>query len=391
MKHLRSTVFPLLLLLGLGACGGEGDHSGPAHEPQPLQVSTTQAQRLDTPARVELRGTVEAEQTASVSARILAMVTAVHADAGEAVKKGQLLLEIDPQTARGQLAQAEGALAQAKAGLSLAERNYERFQALREADAASELELDKARMDYEAAQGAVEQARGAVQAASAVAGDSRVVAPFTGRVARRMVEVGDLAAPGRPLLTLESGGGRRLVLDVPEGVMARAELELGDTLPVRIDARPELGELTGTVVERAPGADPMSHTFRVKLRLGDSSGSQAEAPTIQAPAELPTGSTGRAWVTTGGRSAVAVPAAAVLRQGGLSLVVVRDADGQAAPRVVTVGESLGPAADGQSVDGGAAEDEAGELVEILSGLTGEEEIAVGLNAVPALGTPLEVQ
>jgi RND family efflux transporter MFP subunit len=366
----------VLLILGLGACGADEDHSGAAQEPQALQVATTQAQRLDTAARVELRGTVEADQTASVSARILAMVTAVHADAGDTVNKGQLLLEIDPQTARGQLAQAEGALAQAQAGLVLAERNYQRFQALREKDAASELELDRARMDYETARGAVEQAKGGVQAASAMAGDSRVVAPFTGRVARRLVEVGDLAAPGRPLLTLQSGGGRRLALDVPEGLMVQAELELGDTLPVRIDSRPGLGELTGTVVERAPGADPVSHTFRIELSLGDS-----PATATGAPPELPTGSTGRTWVTTGGRSAVAVPAAAVLRQGGLSLVVVRDAEGKAAPRVVTVGESLGQAGDDASED----------LVEILSGLSGEEEIAVGLNAVPALGTPLEVQ
>ena len=60
----------------------------------------------------------------------MAMVTAVHANAGDHVEKGQLLLEIDPQTSKGQVAQARGAQAQAQAGLALAERNYERFQAL---------------------------------------------------------------------------------------------------------------------------------------------------------------------------------------------------------------------------------------------------------------------
>ena len=82
-------------------------------------------------------------------------------EAAEALPDGQLLLEIDPQAAKGQLAQAQGALSQARAALALAERNHERFKALAEVRAASELEVDMARMQYEQASGAVEQAQGA--------------------------------------------------------------------------------------------------------------------------------------------------------------------------------------------------------------------------------------
>ena len=71
---------------------------------------------------------------------------------------------------------------------------------------------------------------------------------------------------------------------------------------------------------------------------------------------------------------VAVPAAAVLRQGGTTLVVVRDSEGRAASRIVTLGTDLG---DGK--------------VEVLSGLTGGETVLVGLAAVPPLGTPVNVQ
>ena len=71
-----------------------------------------------------------------------------------------------------------------------------------------------ARMQYEQAKAAVEQAKGAVSSASSVAGDSRVVAPFSGRVGRKMVEVGDLAAPGRPLLVIERTGSRGCVASV---------------------------------------------------------------------------------------------------------------------------------------------------------------------------------
>ncbi len=347
-----------VVLVVVGACGG-----GESASPEPsasvtVKAALARAERIEVAKEIELFGAVEAEKTTAVSTRVMAMITAVRVQAGDRVRKGQLLLEIDPQTARGQLSQAAGALAQARAALALAERNYERFQALASAEAASELELDMARMQYEQARGAVEQAEGAVAAASSVAADSRVVAPFPGRVVRKMVEVGDLAAPGRPLLILESDGNRRLALSVPESVMARAELAIGDELAIRIDSRPDLGTVAAPVIEMSPAADPVSHSFEVKVAL---------------PFEgIPSGASGRASVETGRRTIVAIPEAAVIHQGGLSLVVVRDADGRAASRVVTLGEAL-----------------ASDRIEVLSGLTGGETLALGLGAVPPPEASLE--
>jgi RND family efflux transporter MFP subunit len=344
-------------LAGL-ACGG-------SHEVETETVESTisapvaTAERLEAAQEVEVFGTVEAEQTAAVSVRVMAMVTAVRVKAGDEVHKGQLLLEIDPQASEGQLSQARGGLGQAEAALALAERNFERFQALAESQAASELELDMARMQYEQAKAAVEQAQGAVSSASSVAGDSRVVAPFSGRVGRKMVEVGDLAAPGRPLLVIESTAGRRLVVSIPESLMAQAKLAYGDELRVGIDSRPDLTEMTGSVVEIPPGADPASHSFQVKLAL--------DAP------ELPSGATGRAFIPTDEETLIAVPAGAVLRRGGIQMVVVRTDEGFASTRVVTVGREL-----------------PGERLEILSGLTGGENVLLGLTAPPSAGTRVEV-
>jgi RND family efflux transporter MFP subunit len=217
-----------------------------------------------------------------------------------------------------------------------------------------------AKMQYEQAAGAVEQAEGAVAAASSVAADARVTAPFSGRIARKMVEVGDLAAPGRPLMMVESTSGRRLVISVPESLAQQASLAVGDVLRLRIDSRPDLGVLQGTITERDPGADPASHSIQVKIDLP--------------VAELTTGAAGRAWIPADVRSAVVVPADAVLHQGGLSLVVIRTADGSAASRVVTVGRSL----------------ESGK-VEILSGLTGDETLLVGLASPPPSGARVEAR
>lgn len=354
--HPRLALMGTALLLA-AACGGPAPVE-PTATALTLEATLTQAERLEVPSVVDLSGVVEAERTAAVSTRVMAMVEAVRVQAGDTVAKGQLLLVIDPQAAEGQLAQAKGALAQGRAGLALAERNFERFQALAASDAASELELDTARMQYEQALGAVEQAAGAVAAAASVAADSRVEAPFAGTVVRKMVEVGDLAAPGRPLLMLESQGSRRLALAVPESVMTRAGLSVGSPVTTGIDTRPDLGTIEGTVVEMTPGADPTSHSFQIKVALP--------------LAGLPSGTSGRAWVEVDRRTIVAIPRAAVLRQGGLSLVVVRSPEGRASSRVVTLGETL-----------------AGERIEVLSGLSGDETVALGLSSIPPAGAQLD--
>jgi len=337
------------LAIPVAACGGR--HEAKEASPAPVTAVLATAEAANLPDRVELYGTVEAAKTAAISSRVMANVLAVPVKAGDLVAEGAVLVEIDPATAQGQVGQARGALAQARAALALAERNYGRFQALAKSGSASELELDMARMQYEQAKGAVQQAEGGVEAASSVSRESRVTAPFAGRVASRMVDPGDFAAPGRPLVTVESATGRRLVVAVPASTAAGAGLKVGQSIPVRLDGA--AADETGVVAETSPGADPASHTFTVKIDLPG--------------APVATGLTGRAFVRGGERKSVLVPAAAVFRSGGLPMVVVRDADGKARSRAVTLGETRG------------------ETVEVLSGLSGGETVLVGLKALPADG------
>ncbi|HMB54405.1 MAG TPA: efflux RND transporter periplasmic adaptor subunit [Thermoanaerobaculia bacterium] len=359
LPHRRGLLAAFAAGLLLAACQG-----GPVHEasqPPDLDAVTATAERLEVPRTVEIQGSLAAERTASLSARVMAPVTAVRVAAGDRVSRGQALVDIDPQAARGQLAQAQGALEQARAALALAERNHRRYQALAERDAAAEMEVDVARMEHERAAGAVAQAEGAVAAASAVAADSTVVAPFDGRVVARRVEVGDLAAPGRPLLVVESQGARRARFEVPESTVAATALAVGSEVTLSVDARPGLGALTGRVVEMSPGADPATHAFELQVALPDAA-TQSEPP-------LASGSAVRAALPVGRRTAVAVPAAALLHRGGLELVVVVGDGGGTTSRAVTTGDAL---ADGR--------------VEILSGLAGGETVVVGLAAVPPAGS-----
>jgi RND family efflux transporter MFP subunit len=341
----------------LGGCGGGRSEGEPA-SPEPIRARIAVAERTEILEAIVLRGRVEAASVAVVSTRVMATVTAVHVSAGDRVETGDLLIEIDPQASGGQLAQARGGLAQAAAARAMAEKSFHRFESLASRDAASELELDQARTQLELANAAVDQARGAVAAASSMAGDARVTAPFAGRVAGRMVEPGDLAAPGRPLVRVESDGARRFVVPVPASTQSRARLAVDDPVWVTLDTRPELGRLQGTVVEVAPGADPSSQAFDVEISLP--------------VADLATGISGRAWLETDPRPAVLVPAAAILEQGGLELVVLRREDGRTTTRVVKTGSEPEPG-----------------RVEVLSGLRGGEIVLVGLGSVPPAGSPVE--
>ncbi len=338
------------------ACGSHDAELAQA-DLTPVSVTTAAVERNAEVNAIEVRGTVQPTRQAFLSSRVMGPVVAVLVRAGATVAAGQTLIEIQPETSEGQAAQAGGALAQAQAALALAERNFHRYQALHAEKAASDLELDMARMQYDQAQGAVKQAEGAVLAADSVASEAIVRAPFAARVVKTMVEAGDLAAPGRPLVQVESREGQQIWLNVREADIQR--LSIGATIAVRLDARPELGDVAGTVREIDPSADPGTHSFTVKADLGQ--------------LQVPSGLSGRAVIAGDAGDRLLVPTTAVHRRGGLELVVIRAADGTARTRAVTTGVEL---ADGR--------------VEILSGLAEGDQVAIDLAGPVADGTPLEI-
>lgn len=348
---VRALFFSAALVAVL-ACDGDAP---PQQDAPPVSIAAdlATAQATSSPSELEVRGRVVASRTSTISSRVMAMVVARRVQVGDVVAKGAALLEIDPAVAAGGVDQAEGALAQALAARELAARQVERFEQLAAEAAASQLELDVAKTDLARAEGAVQQARGAVAAARAVAADSRITAPFAGSVVELWVDRGDLAAPGRPLVTLAADGPRRIEVGVPESVATA--LAVGTVLEVAVDG--VAGRLAGPIVELAPSADPGSFTRRAQIQL--------EA------ADLAPGRAARAFVPGAARAVVMVPLAAVVHRGGLDFVVVRGADGVAESRPVRLG----------------AKD--GEAVEVLAGLVGGEELAVGLRALPTPGTRIE--
>jgi len=359
MKARRtfSILFTATAALVLTACGHDEPKLAEA-DLQPLGVEVVEVEWITEAKPIEVRGVVHPARQAEVSSRVMGPVVKLNVRAGSTVARGQVLLEIQPEASAGQLSQARGALAQAEAALAMAERNYRRFEALHTDNAASELELDMAKMQYEQARGAVEQAEGAVRSASSVADEAAVRAPFAARVVETLVEVGDLAAPGRPLVRVESLEGQEMWLSVRENDIGR--VTIGDHIEMRLDARPDLGVVAGEIREIEPSADPATHIFIVKAGLGQ--------------IDVPSGFSGRASISGDITDRIVVPIGAVHRRGGLELVIVRAADGGARTRAVTTGSAIND-----------------DLVEILSGLDAGEIVVVNAPGPVADGTPLELE
>jgi RND family efflux transporter MFP subunit len=342
----------LLALALLSGC------SGPASPPEAapasvrgLEVATIHLESV--PDEMEAPGTVVAKDAATIAARTMGTIERVNVREGDHVRAGALLIALDASESAARLRAAEAGLAQAAAGrqaasrtvasaqaqADLARKTYKRYLYLREQKSVSPQEFDEVQARQRAARAGLEQAEAGRQeaaaayvraeqeerAVAAVRGYARIVAPFAGVVVRRYVDPGSMAVPGAPLLQLDADSGYRL--EATLDAAAAGGIRRGTEARVRLDA---LGgrEFRGRVVAIEAGADPATHTMRVKVELPRDPG-------------LRSGLFGRAWFERGSRQAIVVPASAIIARGELHGVFAVDASGVAHWRLVTVGRTVG--------------------------------------------------
>ena len=251
-------------------------------------------------------GTVIARQHAGIETRVQAQVRRIPVTLGTRVRKGDLLLELDTRELHARVQQAEAVLDQVV-------QDFARFELLFEQGAVT-------KQDYETAGMRKIVAEAARSEAQAMVSYARITAPFSGTIADKTINVGDLAIPGRPLLTLDDDEARQLVVGIPE--LYRNHISVGDTLPVIVSAADT--SIRGVIEEISSGADPASRTFLVKVQLPD----RADAR----PGQL-----GRLLIPTAEEPSVSIPLSALVRRGQLELVYVAAADNRASLRLVRAG------------------------------------------------------
>ncbi len=351
MKAGMALVISSVALMALGC----------SHEATPTvqAPATAQAQLVKSVAEqgqqsIAMTGTVHAKESATISAQVPEPIRQVLVQAGDRVRAGQLLVVLDDGAMRAAVNQASAAGAAvekqqmaAKSQAALAESTLARYQVLQQQNSVSPQEFDEVQKRAEGAQLQVQALAAQSDAAKAAVAGARTQlsytqlrAPFSGVVTARMADPGTLASPGVPLLQIDRDGPLQLYTSVDESMIGT--VREGMKVPVKVDGLSP-GELTGTVAQIVPAADPASRSFQVKLDLPKTSGLRVG---MYAAAEFPGGT----------RGMVVAPESAVVMRGSLACVYALDANGIAQLRYVTLGNRHGDA------------------VEVLSGLTGGESL-----------------
>ena len=130
--------------------------------------------------------------------------------------------------------QVDAMLKQAEAAFHVAQKDFERYNALYKQNSASAKELEQITMQYQSAKAGVEAAKGMQHEVKSQLTYANVVAPFSGVVTQKLADEGSLANPGMPILTVEQGGALQITATVPETEIA--QVKLGEIANVQIDA-----------------------------------------------------------------------------------------------------------------------------------------------------------
>ena len=344
-----------------------GTIDAPKREIQPRRTAKASVETVS--EIYESVGTVRPKTETRVDSQVMGRVVEVHVRSGDPVTKGQVLVRLEGReyevrlekalqglsAARSRQEQMAQAVIAARAERNRAESAFRRTRTYFEAEAATAQDMEQAEAAYVQAKALLEQAEKAtkeaesgvkqamkgVEEARIALSYTRVSAPEAGEVVGRLVEPGDLAVPGKPLLLLQTRGNLRLEALIPESLIIK--IRPGTELELRIDALDRL--MRGSVEEVVPSADPMTRTILVKVGLPEQQ-------------DVFPGMFGRLLLPVKEREAVLIPRKALRKIGQLDVVTV-ESNGRWEQVFVTTGRVFG------------------EKIEVLSGLEGNETVAAG--------------
>jgi membrane fusion protein (multidrug efflux system) len=282
---------------------------------------------------------VEATQATLISSRLMARISNVYVRAGDVVKNGDLLLQLENSEIKAQVQGARARISATTARSKEAGQNLGRVKELQAGGVMSVADLDKAQANHDTLLAELSGAEQSLEEALTALAYTEILAPFGGRVVDRFAEPGDTAQPGSKLLALYNPLSLRVEAHVREQLALG--LEVGQALQVEI---PSLDRVVAAVIEeRVPAADPGSRSFLVKAGVGFD---KDFLPGMYARLLVPAG-TGKQFL---------IPADHVVHVGQLDLVWVLE-NGKSVRRFVRIGQ-LTP--DGQ--------------VEVVSGLAEGDQI-----------------
>jgi RND family efflux transporter MFP subunit len=353
------TIFVVLLLAGFSvlftACGGSEEPASPS-EAAPVSVETATAQATAVPRTFRYSGTIQGARRVPLSTKMMGTVTQLAVEEGDRVAEGEVLARVRSQNVQAQKRQVQARLQEAKAALQNAKTNFERIKSLREKDSATQKEFDDAQTAYERTKARVEALESQLDEIEDTLDYATVRAPIDGVVVEKRSEQGALAAPGRPLLVVETLDALKAVVQVPASDINR--FSVGDSVTVEVGAAGNVRR-TGVVSQVNPSGNYASRQFRVQVRL-----QRSDDPSIKS------GMYAQVLFPSGQTTTLTVPRQAVVERGQLNgLYTVTD--GTVLLRWVRLGKDYG------------------DRVEILSGLRNGETYVVNGGQRLLDGQPVE--
>jgi RND family efflux transporter MFP subunit len=336
---MKAAALSLAAALLVAACDSSEKPAAPAAGVPTVETAAVEVRDVELTYSAE--AVVEAVRQSTVSAQIAGRIVELRFDVGDYVKKGEVIVRIDERAAVQALAASEAQVRQAEAALRNARAEYERARQLVSQKFLSQAALDRAEAEYKAAQERVSALLAGAGQAATERGFATVVAPYSGIVSARHVELGEMATPGKPLMTGFDPGTLRVTATVPQAQVAA--IQAGAKARIELPSVARWIEAASLTV--IPAADPRTHTTQVRIGL---------------PAEVRgiyPGIYARAHFVTGRKPALLVPRAAVIRRSELTAVYV-------------VSESIQL----RQIRLGTAGDE--KAVEVLAGLKPGERVAL---------------
>ena len=316
----------------------------PTKQPVPVESAaglTTQKIAMQAmPAVTEAVGTVQAEQLAAVTSRVVANIVEMRVTAGQRVTSGETLVVLDERDLQHRVEQAQDSVRSAEATLAQAQSDYKRDKPLFDQQVITPYDFEHTQTNLKTAEANMHRLEQAEREAEVNLSYAVIRSPFSGVAVDKLANVGDLAAPGRPLFTMYEQGHLWLEANVPEDLMDR--LHLNEVLTFRIDAVGR--ETRGRVVEIVPSSDPASRTVVVRVHLDETR-------------DVVPGMFGRLSIPMRAEEVLTVPASALIRAGQLTMVDVVS-EGRLERRTVQLGRAIG------------------NQYEVLSGIAAGETVAI---------------
>lgn len=355
MKNSIKIVIVLTLFF-IASCGN--DHSAKVDNRPAVNV------KVSTPANdsgsfITASGKIEAVQNANLSTRNMGYVNNVHVKVGDKVAQGQLLVSINSADISAQKAQVDASIVEATVALNNAEKDYLRYKALFAENSASQKEMDDMTANFEMAKARLEAAKQMKNGVNAQLTYSNITAPFSGVITGKYINKGDMANPGMPLISMETPGQFQVIAMIPESQIS----QVAENTEVNVFVKSINAQIKGKVTEISSSAKNTGGQYLAKIILDktDAKILSGMFATVQFPIQNSTTTT------------VLIPTSAIVTNGSLKGIYTVSEQNTALLRWLRLGSIQG------------------DTVEVLSGLTLDEQYIVSAEGKLTNGVKVNIQ